>query len=817
MAVPSLPGLNAPLLSAPPPDPNAPAAAPLPIDPGASVPPWLALAAGLPPIPGLAAAPPAIAPPVAALGPQLPDPNAGARPPPPPPPPAIAAPPTPTPIGGAAAVGPGFSAPPAIQPPDGAHAGMLAPQPIPGAPGSPVLGPAPLTVAQLTQTGDLATVRNEQPYEFDPWANPNDAQRDDAARQLALADPVKFVAYQQHLVEQKQSEGAAAAAKLAHDDMIQQQQNYTDLKAANAIAQQKDNAINQDALTLAARHPDRTRWFQNLGTLGTIGAVGSILIGGLLSPTTGGRNTGMEFVTNQIDRDIDEQKADIENQRESLKTRQGIVAQEYQRTGDLYHAAEVARTAAYQGAIAQLQAQQQDYDPHGTSFAAIGQGIQQLAGAQQAQQDKRQKELTDRTLATIKESRETAAQQEIARHNRQEEGLGWAKQSLEARKDAADNALLTPAQIRQQYPKLPVEAIPPGPVTQKQLSAHVETYNKTLETGNKTTGNVTQTAGTQIIGADGKPLTQDGTPSSSPVVAARPEDATKLNEVVAGGQDVLTSLAKVKRFLQADPSSLDRSAWAAATTDLENAKFAFAKLHDTKASSRELEAMTKLFGDDYDGYIARVKDRSVGLGHIDAIINDSKTTVANELRRKAQYTGPSVLVDTSNVAPPEETDEDRDLKTLLATPQQGEGVTPARIAAIPGAKVGDESQYAASPKYQPEGYSADAYSSGGDYTPSGVTLKQERILDKLEAAIADPDPDTRNRWTVDLARPAGDRYRDKAEKEVKEAEQRRNTALEALTRTANSANNRGVQWAASRLLQSVVQPGAAPGEPEQVR
>lgn len=448
-------------------------------DPGLDLPPWatqLGDATGMPwanPAPPPTAADAGInAPPVTPPQQEGQATLDGAVPPPPvdSPPPLPAAPPGDV-LPGGPPLEAGLGAPPPPMPPPDAVSGV-APQLVPTVADQPDITIRPETHADQ--------------YTNAPWQNPDATERDAAARSMAINDPVAFQAYQAHLAEAKVSADAAGQARIAHDDLVSAKADLESYHRATATAQAKSDAILADALKLAATKPDRKRWFRNLNIGQQFAAIGTMLIGGLLQGANGGRNAGTDFVMGQIDKDVDDQKAEIERGGEALKLRQGAVAQEFARTGDLFHATETVRLATRAAAISQLQTEQQDYDPRGTSFANIGRGIQSIAANQAQVHEQVRKTAFDEGLKIEKARQEAEQQAEARRHNRAEESLAWTRESRESKKDKADNTLLTPQQIHEQFPALPIAAIPPDGATVGQLGKRTETYNKTLETADKT-------------------------------------------------------------------------------------------------------------------------------------------------------------------------------------------------------------------------------------------------------------------------------------------------------------------------------------------
>lgn len=433
---------------------------------GPPPPAWLAAAANLPPLPPLP-------PPDAQFGPQLGPQPFGA------PPPGVDGPsPIAPPVGADGSI-------PAVLPPWGAP-------PTPSAPGPivPPFGPAP-----AQHIGDLVDVSPEQPAPFAPtFVEPGDptsvlpSQREDRAKDpfstltdeqafkytqdLALNHPEILAQLQaQHDIARR----ARSAADTAHTEEENQRKAEDDLriyKDAQAKAQQQSDQIVADALALSKRPLDRGRWFRNLSTFGKIATGIGALVGGLMSKP-GGPNLGVEFITKPIDDDINDQKYEIENARQGIQIRQGAVAQEFARTGDLYRATETVRAGAYQAALNKMQADAQNYDPRGTTILnGYAPRIQQMQAAIGASLDAHNKTRFEENYKLGQLSNELAKSAEERRKNLAAEALARQKEAREASKAKTEAQVYTPEQLRILNPGL---AVPPLPLTQADYSKWLET------------------------------------------------------------------------------------------------------------------------------------------------------------------------------------------------------------------------------------------------------------------------------------------------------------------------------------------------------
>lgn len=364
---------------------------------------------------------------------------------------------------------------PPVSPADAAAAGLpdVPPTPAPDVPaptGPPVLGPPkPTRVADLADfTPHIET--NAEVYETHPWDNPVDAERDAAARHLALTDPIKFEQYKNDIAASKEAQRASEQARIDRANADQARANAQAQENALKAAQARSAQIESDAQTLNTR-TDRGRWFRNLSTGQKVAAVIGALAGTIMS-RPGGPNLGAESVAKHIDDDINDQKADIENAQQSIASRRGAVAQEFARTGDLYRATEAVRLASYQDALGQLQTMQQNFDPHGTSFARVGQEAQAMQARISAAAESVRKTAFDEGYKVEQLKQTSAVNAETRRHNQALESAERYRLSLEAGKKKEDATEWSPDQLKILNPG---QAVPPIPMTLKAYGQWLET------------------------------------------------------------------------------------------------------------------------------------------------------------------------------------------------------------------------------------------------------------------------------------------------------------------------------------------------------
>lgn len=282
----------------------------------------------------------------------------------------------------------------------------LAP-PIPYGADLPVVAPGPRLPPGPPPGAAPAMPPEYKPPPFDsgaanPFAQYTPDESYKIAAQLPPEEQLKIETNQANL---KRIAQETAIHQAALDNLAAIKQNFADRKAADARTQAKEDQIMADSQALAAKGLDRNRWFRNADTFSAMAAVGGALIGGLMTKP-GQPNQGVQFISNIIDKDIEDQKYDIENKRADLSFRQAAVAKEFARTGDLHQAAETVRQASYLAIADEVKTRQQDFDAHGTQYLEYGKGILAMKAHAAASQQVWNEKDREYNLKAIKEDRE---------------------------------------------------------------------------------------------------------------------------------------------------------------------------------------------------------------------------------------------------------------------------------------------------------------------------------------------------------------------------------------------------------------------------
>lgn len=152
-----------------------------------------------------------------------------------------------------------------------------------------------------------------------------------------------------------------------------------------AEADKKSAALFEASEELAARSLDKDRYVNDMSLGQKAAGFFSILASGQLNLISGrGGNDSLDFFIGEINKDIDEQKANIDNDRANLRDQGSLVAKLYAQTGNSYQAAETARIATYQAAIGSIDNRVAQLNPEGSQAIEAEMQKRQLAAASEA-------------------------------------------------------------------------------------------------------------------------------------------------------------------------------------------------------------------------------------------------------------------------------------------------------------------------------------------------------------------------------------------------------------------------------------------------
>lgn len=291
----------------------------------------------------------------------------------------------------------------------------------------------------------------------DPLADPLAPQPGDASytpeaaeqHRLSQLDPVAFAGEREAaaIAEEdrwRKREAELRAESLA-DDKRRRRENEELAARVRDEARAELDAIKLEAAELAQAEVDPGRWWSDASTSQKIGAGVAAIIGGLLSPYRGGKNTGIEFILGQIDRDIAAQRENLRGRRDALNLRRGLVGDLVDLGMEEHRAAEVARQAALQTVALKLAYEQAAFDRGGTTWLRIEGFKRQAQAALQKAAAEAEETLFQRNLTLHREARADAELRERAAanwraHQRAEADRAWEREKLGLEEQAAQRA-----------------------------------------------------------------------------------------------------------------------------------------------------------------------------------------------------------------------------------------------------------------------------------------------------------------------------------------------------------------------------------------
>jgi hypothetical protein len=202
---------------------------------------------------------------------------------------------------------------------------------------------------------------------------------------------------------------SAAQLELARKADEDAARNYQIYQQGHQIANAQTAQVAADAAALSRQKIDPNE--HGIGHF--IASVLTSAVGGAMSKYTGGRNLALEELDKKTQMRIEAQQANIANQWKGIGMRQNLIAEQLQRSGDMYRASETYRIATYDRAISELQTKMQDYDPQGTTALRLAGTLQQAQAARATHLENVKQTNLKNYLDLSKQVGESAASQAI--------------------------------------------------------------------------------------------------------------------------------------------------------------------------------------------------------------------------------------------------------------------------------------------------------------------------------------------------------------------------------------------------------------------
>lgn len=306
--------------------------------------------------------------------------------------------------------------PPAAPPPPGAL-----PDAITSA-DRPTLPPEPAAVPDAISGGGLpGPVANAKPSLPNEYLMPDEQDQKEGERiaNLPPEEQAKIATQRQQAYD---NELARRKLEASQHDLAQQQANFFQQQQAWMRAQDARNKLEADAAALAATKIDPDRWWNSRSTGQKIAGVFAAFASGFT-----GNNGGLSMIKDAIDRDVDAQKSDLANRRAGLSFRRELAGDQEAQDLQAFHESEVFRQASYNRVVGDLQAQMQNFDPHGTAALRYAQAINGVRQMQAQSASAYQQQVFKQTNEAYKSTTDRMKVLEEQRKNMADEALKAAK------------------------------------------------------------------------------------------------------------------------------------------------------------------------------------------------------------------------------------------------------------------------------------------------------------------------------------------------------------------------------------------------------
>lgn len=484
----------------------------------------------------------------------------------------------------------------------------------------------------------------------------------EAAKQFAALSPE---AQATQAYRWQQAHDQAERERRDHADLEDQQrqlENHGRLQRAQAEALARTKQLDADAQAEAKREID-PKW--KAGTGKRIGGIIMGIVGGLVQARSGGPNLGLQLIDQEIDRDIEAQKANKAARLQELSRRGATNQQLLALAGDQYADDEHYRLASYARIQNQIASDMQQFDPKGKTAIQLGGMYTSISQARaKALQDFQDKDFKNRVealkaaSALRKEAAETEKLQlESAKLRGALGGGGTAKpKDIVTRESLIIEGVTDPALLP-----------PPGSVlTRDQWNKRLDSAKKGAE-ASKAVGEALADAVPDIETADG-----------SPYRAASPAEAAALREKKAAVDGAVGIMDEVLRLREQHGWSSD----LLASPEWRQMKQKWGAL---KLKAKNIEQLGALSGSDIELLDAAlgasdptsVRDPSAGIrsareGAVQGL-NESLTAKRRQGSAAPKRYKPT---DLSHATAPAETDLDKARKTA-----QQRAVNPAEAIA----------------------------------------------------------------------------------------------------------------------------------------
>lgn len=214
-----------------------------------------------------------------------------------------------------------------------------------------------------------------------------------------------------------------------------------DRKAAAAEARVERDSILAEAKAISETKVGSENWWASRSTGQGIAAFMTAVLGGLLAPHRGGRNDGLNMIFELIDKDIETQRTNLTNRRQVLSERRGLYGELVAAGKDDYQAATIARHAAYDSMLKEIDLFKAQVDPAGMAAQRVELARRGVLGKKAAAAQKDEDRARAYNLKLREQKREDDKLVEQRRARRAASGRANARMKWEAGEREKDRQL----------------------------------------------------------------------------------------------------------------------------------------------------------------------------------------------------------------------------------------------------------------------------------------------------------------------------------------------------------------------------------------
>jgi hypothetical protein len=446
------------------------------------------------------------------------------------------------------------------------------------------------------------------------------------------------------------------------EDQQRQLENHGRLQRAQAEALARTKQLDADAQAEAKREID-PKW--KAGTGKRIGGIIMGIVGGLVQARSGGPNLGLQLIDQEIDRDIEAQKANKAARLQELSRRGATNQQLLALAGDQYADDEHYRLASYARIQNQIASDMQQFDPKGKTAIQLG-GMytsisQARAKALQDFQDKDFKNRVDALKAASALRKEAAETEKLQLESAKLRGaLGGG--GTGAKVIDPQDEIHPPEHFEALY----------GPQARPPAAMSFNGYNKWLQTkklSSEATAGQASLSKEELEHGVSDLKTEDGKPF---LAQGSPESVGKLRDQVAAARNMTRLMDEVRAIRTGWTSDLAKS------KEWQDIKANWAALKGEAKNLLQLGALSESDYDLVDAFIGS-PDPTKWQGRLDGIakareniVNKTSTALnASAANGKVKFDIPYIKPE-----PPKATATDKAQKDALHTPS-GEDVLDA--------------------------------------------------------------------------------------------------------------------------------------------